>query len=195
MAPKIKNAKTAAMALKKAAKPTKTTKPPKTSKIAKPSKITRPSKISRTSETPAPPRTDMALAMNDPHMQEIIDGTKTYEFRKYNMAGVKRIWFYRTTPYSAITHVCEVDAAATRNPGDAPIPEDGLGNKEYNKRHDDWDGYDYAYRIKSVREIDGGGITLAMMKDNGFKAAPRGRVVLPQSISAQYNWVAQTKIR
>ncbi|KAH7141097.1 hypothetical protein EDB81DRAFT_900739 [Dactylonectria macrodidyma] len=76
--------------------------------------------------------TDMVLAMNDPYMQQIIDGTETYEFRKYNMPGVERIWFYRTAPHSAITHVCEVDAAATRNTGDARLPEDGLGNKEYN---------------------------------------------------------------
>ncbi|KAF9776287.1 hypothetical protein IL306_005565 [Fusarium sp. DS 682] len=40
---------------------------------------------------PQPRRTDMILAMNDPYMQQIIDGTKTYEFRKYNMAGIQRI--------------------------------------------------------------------------------------------------------
>ncbi|WVO18185.1 hypothetical protein L204_105889 [Cryptococcus depauperatus] len=97
-------------------------------------------------------RTDMILAMNDPYMQQIIDGTKTYEFRKYNMVGIKRIWFYRTAPHSAVTHVCEVEPAVTRNPGDEPLPVDGLGNKEFNNRHADWVSYDFAYRINSVYE-------------------------------------------
>lgn len=36
-------------------------------------------------------RTDMILAMNDPYIQQIIDGTKTFEFRKYAMPGIRRI--------------------------------------------------------------------------------------------------------
>lgn len=187
---KIKTMKPAAKALMKKARPTKATKATKAAKITKTTKTT------NQRDNATRPRTDMVLAMNDPYMQEIIDGTKTYEFRKYNMAGVKRIWFYRTSPHSAITHVCEVDEAANRNPGDAPLPEDGVGNKEYNDRHADWDGYDYAYRIRSVHEIDNGGITWAMMRDvHGFEIAPRGRVMLPQSIATQYEWAAQTKIR
>ncbi|KAF5008667.1 hypothetical protein FDECE_5079 [Fusarium decemcellulare] len=149
--------------------------------------------------TPAPPRrTDMILAMNDPYMQQIIDGTKTYEFRKYNMAGIKRIWFYRTAPHSAITHICPVNPAATRNTGDEPLPEDGLGNKEYNDKHPDYDGHDYAYRINSVYEINaegGKGITLPMMKDeHGMKMAPRGRMAVPESMLAQYKLEDQRKV-
>ncbi|KAK1841689.1 hypothetical protein CCHR01_15675 [Colletotrichum chrysophilum] len=127
--------------------------------------------------------------MQDPYMQQIIDGDKTYEFRKYNMEGIKRIWFYRTAPHSAITHVCEVSPAKTRNPGDQPIPENGLGNKEFNDRSPDWDGYDFAYRINS-------GIKWPQMRDeHGMKIYPRGRVRLPVSIAEQYPWRQQTKIR
>ncbi|KAF6819733.1 hypothetical protein CSOJ01_01140 [Colletotrichum sojae] len=136
--------------------------------------------------------------MRDPYMQQIIDGTKNYEFRKYNMSGVERIWFYRSSPHSAMTHVCEVSPAATRNPGDAPLPEDGLGNKEFNERDPEWDGYDFAYRVNSVYEIDapgGKGITLAQMKSEfGMKCAPQSRCRLPRSISDQYKWDEQTKI-
>lgn len=53
-------------------------------------------------------------------MQQTIDRTKNYEFQKYNMSGVERIWFYRSSPHSTITHVYEVSPTATRNPGDAP---------------------------------------------------------------------------
>ncbi|CAI0654417.1 unnamed protein product [Colletotrichum noveboracense] len=147
----------------------------------------------------ATPNTDMILAMQDPYMQQIINGTKTYEFRKYNMEGIKRIWFYRTAPHSAITHVCEVSPAATRNPGDQPIPENGLGNKEFNDRHSDWNGYDFAYRINSVYQIntpDGQGIMWPQMRDeHGMKIHPRGRVRLPASIAEQYPWRQQTRIR
>ncbi|KAH6884245.1 hypothetical protein B0T10DRAFT_493806 [Thelonectria olida] len=146
----------------------------------------------------APQRTDMILAMNDPYMQQIIDGTKTYEFRKYTMAGIERIWFYRTAPHSAITHICPVNEAATRRPGDAPLPEAGLGNKDYNEHHPDYDGYDYAYRINGVYKIDakgGKGITWAMMRDeHDMKIAPRGRVTVPQSMLDQYKLEEQPKI-
>ncbi|KAI8711545.1 hypothetical protein NCS52_01418300 [Fusarium sp. LHS14.1] len=157
------------------------------------------SKSPAPSSPPKPSRSDMILAMNDPYMQQIIDGTKTFEFRKYNMAGIKRIWFYRTAPHSAITHICPVDEAATRNPGDEPLPEDGLGNKEYNEKHVDYEGYDYAYRIKEVYEINAEGvkgITWEMMRDeHGMKIAPRERVTVPVSMVAQYPLENQRKIR
>lgn len=142
-------------------------------------------------------RTDMILVINDPYMQQIVDGTKTYEYRKYDMVGIKRIWFYRTAPHSAITHVCEVDAAVTRGPGIAPLPEDGLGNKEFNEWHPDWDLYDFAYRIKSVYSVNApDGIPWAQMRDlHGMKMPPRGRVSLPQSIGEEFKWNEQTKIR
>ncbi|KAF4973274.1 hypothetical protein FZEAL_9373 [Fusarium zealandicum] len=75
-----------------------------------------------TSRSKPPRRPDRILAMNDPYMQQIIDGTKTYEFRRYNMAGIDRIWFCRTALHSAITHICPVNEAATRSPGDEPLP-------------------------------------------------------------------------
>nr|ODN85431.1 hypothetical protein L203_05047 [Cryptococcus depauperatus CBS 7841] len=142
-------------------------------------------------------RTDMILAMNDPYMQQIIDGTKTYEFRKYNMAGIERIWFYRTAPHSAVTHVCEVEPAVTRNLGDEPLPEDGLGNKEFNNRHADWVSYDFAYRINSVYEVNPpSGIPLITMRvKHGMKIAPRGRVAVPQSIRDEFSLEQLTKIR
>jgi len=125
----------------------------------------------------------MILAMNDPYMQQIIDGIKNYEFRKYKMAGIQRIWFYRTAPHSAITHICPVNEAVTRQ--DGPLPEDGLGNKEYNEEHPDYEGWDYAYRINEVYEINSA-ITLEMMKnEHGMKSAPRGRVTVPDSLKAQ----------
>ncbi|KAI1836684.1 hypothetical protein DTO006G1_7380 [Penicillium roqueforti] len=131
-----------------------------------------------------PSHSDVILPMQDPYMTQIADGRKNYEFRKYCLRpSVKRIWFYRTAPHSSITHVCETRFARTRNAGDAPLEENGLGNAEFNNKHKDWDGYDFAYEMVTVRELRLP-ITLKEMKEkHDFKLAPRGLVYLSKSIS------------
>ncbi|KAJ6123532.1 hypothetical protein N7471_010849 [Penicillium samsonianum] len=117
-------------------------------------------------------------------MTQIVDGRKNYEVRKYCLRpSVKRIWFYRTAPHSSITHVCEILSARTRNSGDPPLEENGLGSAEFNSRHKDWNGYDYAYKMITVCELPCP-ITLKEMKEkHGFKLAPRGLIYLPKSIN------------
>jgi hypothetical protein len=136
----------------------------------------------KTSKAAASP-TDAILPMTDDYMQQIVRREKTYEFRRYRIAAsVRRIWFYLNAPRSAIAYVCDIDPARTRNPGDAPLPEDGLGNSEFNARHRDWDKYDFAYRVRSVRQLCIP-ITLAGMKERyGIKGAPRGLVYVPPSM-------------
>ncbi|RJE18503.1 hypothetical protein PHISCL_09156 [Aspergillus sclerotialis] len=136
--------------------------------------------------------TDVILPMQDPYIAQIIDGRKNYEFRKYCLkSSVERIWFYRTAPHSSITHICETQPARTRKPGDTPLEEDGLGNAEYNRRDNDWDGYDFAYYMLTVYELRDP-ISLKQMKNKyGFKSAPRGLVYLPKSISDDVDWKQQ----
>lgn len=87
-------------------------------------------------------------------MQNIVRGEKNFEFRRYQMPHtVERIWFYLNAPFSHIGYVCETDPARCRKEGDEPLPEDGLGNKEFNEFHKDMDRYDYAYRIRSVYRL------------------------------------------
>lgn len=125
-------------------------------------------------------------------MQEIVRGEKTHEFRRYLITpSVKRVWFYLTAPLSHLAYICEIDPAQTRNPGDPPLPEDGRGNKEFNERHKDMDGYDYAYRIRSVYRICEP-IALSDLKGKyGMKAAPRGLVYLPDHIANDVDWSVQ----
>lgn len=79
-------------------------------------------------------------------MQQIVTGEKTYEFRKYLInRNVERIWFYRTAPHSSIEYICKILPARTRNASDEPLEDNGLGNKEYNERHKEYEGYDFAY--------------------------------------------------
>ena len=136
--------------------------------------------------------TDVILPMQDPYMQQIINGTKNYEFRKYCLKhSVRRIWFYRTAPHSAITHVCEILPAQTRNPGDPPLEESGLGNVEFNSRHTDWNGYDYAYKILSVYELRKPVRLAEMRAVYGFKSAPRSLVYMPQPMGMRITWHEQ----
>jgi len=141
------------------------------------------------------PQTDVILAMREPYMQQIIEGKKTYEFRKYRLKpSIQRIWFYHTAPYSSLQYIAEIEPAVTRNPGDALLSEEGLGNKELNERHRDWEGYDYAYRILSVYKL-GEAITLEELKaEFGFKGAPRGMVYLPVEMGRRVDWRGGVKV-
>ncbi|RVD80738.1 uncharacterized protein DFL_008631 [Arthrobotrys flagrans] len=88
-------------------------------------------------------------------------------------------------PHSSITHVCEILPARTRNEGDLPLEEDGFGNEEFNSRHKDWDGYDFAYKIISVYELRDP-ISLSEMRAKyDFKSALRGLVYLPKALNQQ----------
>lgn len=134
--------------------------------------------------------------MQEPYMQQIVSGEKTYEFRKYCLKqSIKRIWFYVTAPHSSIEYVCEISPARTRNPGDAPLEEDGVGNNDFNTRHKDWDGYDFAYKILSVYKLDKPITLKDLSKNHGFKSAPRGLVYAPPSLLQLVDWQIQSKVR
>ncbi|KAI4266922.1 MAG: hypothetical protein L6R38_008470 [Xanthoria sp. 2 TBL-2021] len=139
-------------------------------------------------------QTDAILPMQEPYMQQIVKGEKTYEFRKYLLKpSVQRIWFYRTAPHSSIEYVCNILPAKTRNPADAPLEENGLGNQEFNSRHNDWKGYDYAYKILSVYHLNKP-ITLNDLKvTHNMKAAPRGLVYTPSSMT-ELRWQSESRM-
>ncbi|KZT19413.1 hypothetical protein NEOLEDRAFT_969146 [Neolentinus lepideus HHB14362 ss-1] len=140
-------------------------------------------------------RTDAILPIKAEYMDRIIRKEKNYEFRRYFInPSVKRIWFYLTAPFSHIAYICEIDPARTRKAGDELLLEDGLGNKEFNERHADWTGYDYAYRVRSVRRI-AEPVALQMMRDvYGMKSAPRSLVYAPPKLLRDLQWMEQTLV-
>ncbi|MCJ1250479.1 hypothetical protein MMC30_007707 [Trapelia coarctata] len=140
---------------------------------------------------------DAILPMQaNPYMDQIVTGAKTYEFRKYRLRpSIKRVWFYLTAPTSSIKYICEISPARTRNPGDEPLKEDGIGNAEFNSRHTDWIGYDYAYKIDSVYEVRCPITLKEMMATYGMKSAPRGLVFVPEAIKEAVAWDQQIKLR
>ena len=146
--------------------------------------------------------TDAILPMTADYMEQIVRREKTYEFRRYLISScVQRIWFYLNAPHSHIRYICAIDPARTRNAEDEPLPEDGAGNHEFNTRHEDWDKYDYAYRILDVREISPP-IPLSDLKAiYGMKGAPRGLVYVPPTLvngckveEQQLLWSAEMKV-
>jgi hypothetical protein len=65
---------------------------------------------------------------------------------------------------------------------DKPLPEDGLGNRDFNERHRGWEGYDWAYRVRSVWRLKDP-LTLEELRDTyGFRSAPRGLIYLPKEL-------------
>ncbi|KAF7366704.1 hypothetical protein MSAN_00928500 [Mycena sanguinolenta] len=131
--------------------------------------------------------------MADKYMQNIVRQEKNFEFRRYRISdSVQRIWFYLNAPFSHVAYICEIDPARTRNSGDPPLPEDGIGNAEFNtERGGEWERYDYAYRIRSVWRIKEP-IGLKTMKEKyGVKGAPRALVYVPELMASEVVWDQQ----
>jgi predicted transcriptional regulator len=157
--------------------------------------IKRVQKTKRAPPAAPTPRHDVILAIRDIHMQRIITGEKTYEFRPYLLPRtVQRVWFYRTSPHQSIEYVCEIDPARTRNPGDPVLEEKGIGNHEFNSRHKDMVGSDYAYKILSVYQLETPIDLAQMKKEHGIKGVPQSRVYTPQSMLT-INWRGSKKLR
>jgi predicted transcriptional regulator len=138
---------------------------------------------------------ETADTLQEDYMQQIVRGEKNYQFRRYLIASsVKRVWLYLNAPFSHIGYICGIDPARTRNVGDSPLTEDGLGNKEFNERHRDWDGYDFAYRIRSVYKLRSP-IGLQEFKSHyGAKGAPRGLVYVPENVLKDVIWSDQDRL-
>lgn len=121
-----------------------------------------PSKAGDTAQTDAssPSPTDVILKIQQPHLSNILSGIKTYEFRKYLLpSSVQRVWFFLIEPVSSISYVAEISPAIirTKEPSDVSwrLPEDGVGNREFNSFDEGWEGEDYAYKLGRVWRLEG----------------------------------------
>jgi hypothetical protein len=129
-------------------------------------------------------------------MDQIVSAIKDHEFRRYRISPtVKRVWFYVTAPESQISHICEISEAKTREQGDEPLPETGLGNKEFNERHPEWEGSDFAYEVKGVWELRKKLTLNGLKEEYGFKAAPRGLLYVTPEMMRNVKLEEQIKIR
>lgn len=86
-----------------------------------------------------------------------------------------------------MTHVCEIDPVHARNNNEPPISETGKGNREYNTRGPEWDGFDFAFKVNPAYALVKS-ISLARLKtDFGLQCVPHGRMYLPQTIKDAYS--------
>lgn len=149
-------------------------------------------------------KTDIILALShtptEDYMAQMVARTKTHEFRKLRYPDtVRRMWFYETAPVSAITHVCEFVLGSARPAASEPttawhLPTGGIGNAEFNSYHLDWEGYNFAYEIKSCTRLRVP-VTLATLKEEyGFKSAPRGMAYVPSQLKADVQLDEQERL-
>ena len=130
--------------------------------------------------------TDIILSMQpDPYIPQILQGQKTHEFRKYPLPeSTRRVWMYITAPVSAIKYICTIGPATVRGAGVA-LPENGIGNVEFNSRGGGWKHGGYAYELLDVCELPHE-IGLPELKQKyGLKGPPRRWLYLPEKIERE----------
>jgi len=119
---------------------------------------------------------NIIISMYSTSMNQIVSGVKNYEFRKYCLnPEVKRMWFYEPKPLSRILYVMEIGEIKCRKDGDR-LEENGLGNKEFNEFHKDWDNCDWAYSVKKLYKLR----NPIKLNEYGIKP-PRKYVYAPKS--------------
>lgn len=108
---------------------------------------------------------------------------------------MQRIWFCGILPHSSISFGCEIARARTRGQDNEPLPGNGLGDSEYNACDKGYEGYEFAYRILSVRRIEQP-LTLDVLKSTqGMKAPPRGMIYTPLLIVGSVDLEDEDKLR
>lgn len=124
-------------------------------------------------------------------MQQMIDGEKTNEFRKWRLPStVERIWFYSVAPRSKIEHVCEIEPAITWGEVLAdPVSE------EIKDSYVDINPSEVAYKILSVYQLQEPVTLVAMKKDHGIGGAPQRMAYAPGSLIELVPWQKQTRLK
>ncbi|KAJ3475490.1 hypothetical protein NLG97_g9440 [Lecanicillium saksenae] len=84
-------------------------------------------------------QSDVLMAIQPAHLQNIASRKKNHEYRKYRLQdGVERLWFYETKGtrhepgQAAITHIAIIPSNERRTPGTVPEEPHGIGNADFN---------------------------------------------------------------
>lgn len=111
--------------------------------------------------------TDIVISIKPKYVEQIIKKLKNYEFRNYiPKQGVTRLWIYTSTPIKKLEYVADIDTIVKQP---EIIPEDGIGNHEFNKKISK---YCYAYHIKHLFKLEES-INLQTLKLNFNVTAPQ----------------------
>lgn len=97
-------------------------------------------------------KSDIIISFDEQWMSYIVNKEKNYEFRKWKTdSETRRMWIYINKPTAQLKYIIEIDQPVVYP---NQISEDGLGNKEFNQAADDYKGYNFAYRIKHLYELN-----------------------------------------
>ncbi|KAI1764946.1 hypothetical protein GGR53DRAFT_491609 [Hypoxylon sp. FL1150] len=125
---------------------------------------------------PQTPHSDILLSLHPEPLEQILNQTKTHEFRSWRMPpSVRRVWIYGTKPIQELKYAVILGEA--KRPGEIP-DEGGIGNVEFNQGN----GAEYAYEIVQVYELNNP-VSLAEMKQKGWcRSAPQKFAWLPPAV-------------
>lgn len=120
-------------------------------------------------------------------MTNIASGIKNHEYRRYLLpSSVQYIWFYTSSPVSAIQYVARISRG--KAPGEV-LEDGGLGNEDFNagKKMSKF-GYEILALWKLERPI-----TLDHAKSRGFlKGPPQKYTYVPKQVCRE--WELDTQI-
>jgi hypothetical protein len=124
-------------------------------------------------------KTDIIIAICQPHLDHIVSLKKNHEFRRYLLpACVKRFWIYEPSPVSAVRYIAEVSNG--KRPGEVK-DESFIRNADFNKgiiEHGE-----FAYEIITLEELESP-VTLADLKSrNWLGGAPQKYCYLKKSMA------------
>ncbi|KAK7424026.1 hypothetical protein QQX98_000636 [Neonectria punicea] len=156
------------------------TQPPTPSKAKSNGKKEQKSKSkSATSSSIASERvqTDVLLAIQPIHLNNIVHQRKNHEYRNYRLCdGVQRLWLYETRGTkqdkgcAAITHIATIPSDIRHTPGNVPDVPFGIDNAEFNSSPEQ-SGFGYPI-VELYQLVEP--ITLEEMKTAWGVAAPMG---------------------
>ncbi|ORY61298.1 uncharacterized protein BCR38DRAFT_318794, partial [Pseudomassariella vexata] len=112
-------------------------------------------------------RSDIIISIYGNHVANMVNRTKTYEFRAWRIPeSVHRVWIYMTKPDSILKYMCIFGPAKT----EGEIDDKGIGNADFNQGRKK--SAKYAYEVQQMYELNNP-VPLERMRKHGWPTAPQ----------------------
>lgn len=126
---------------------------------------------------PQTDRSDVIITISAEDVKQIIEGTKTHEFRDFRLAGnVARLWIYIPQPLQELKYMATI--SEFKLPGDIAASDPGIGNTDFNEGK----STKYGYELKQVYQLNNP-VSLERMMENGWvEQAPEKYEYVPPAV-------------
>lgn len=122
--------------------------------------------------------TDFIISLKPGYLMQILNGAKTYEFRRYPLKA-SHMWIYESAPVSAVRYYCVI--SPPKVPGQLDDADLGIERNRMFQNGQNESGVTHAHKILEMWELANGGLTLEELKNEGIlKGAPRKYTFLGQ---------------